>query len=103
MPLATFASVIAPSATCAVSIALVPIFDPITALSTIFTLLTEPSASFAVVIDASATFAVVTEPSAIFAEVIASFATVGFGYVPVRSPPADPLGGSDVGAPLSFE
>ena len=36
--------------------------------------------------------AVAMVPSAIFADVIADVATVGFGYVPVRSPPATPPG-----------
>src|SRR5258708_2378935 len=37
-------------------------------------------------------------PSRIFAEVIALLATVGFGYVPLRSPPAAPLGLVGAGA-----
>jgi 3-hydroxyacyl-CoA dehydrogenase len=36
------------------------------------------------------------------AEVTAPAAIVGLGYVPVRSPPAAPPGGSDVGAPTIF-
>ena len=46
----------------------------------------------AVVIALSATSAVAIVPSAIFADVIADGATLGFGYDPVRSPPAIPPG-----------
>ncbi|GBD04584.1 hypothetical protein HRbin20_00149 [bacterium HR20] len=42
-------------------------------------------------------------PSAIFALVTASLAIAGFGYVPVKSPPALPVGGKLVGAPVIFD
>ncbi|GBD04583.1 hypothetical protein HRbin20_00148 [bacterium HR20] len=42
-------------------------------------------------------------PSAIFALVTASLAIVGFGYVPVKSPPAAPVGGKLDGAPVIFD
>src|SRR5688572_15081797 len=41
---------------------------------------------------AAFTSALVIAPSAIFADVIAPVSTVGFGYVPLRSPPAAPVG-----------
>ena len=47
---------------------------------------------FAVVTALLAISAVAMVPSAIFVDVIADVATVGFGYVPVRSPPATPPG-----------
>src|SRR5688572_8978387 len=56
-----------------------------------------PGANLAAVTEASTIFAVVTEPSASFVLVIAPVVTVGLGYVPVRSPPAVPLTGSEVG------
>src|SRR4030095_1459609 len=51
-----------------------------------------PAASFAAVTDASTIFKVVTELSASFDVIIAPAVTVGFGYVPDKSPPAGPLG-----------
>ena len=36
-------------------------------------------------------------PAAIFDDVIAPLIILGFGYVPLKSPPAFPLGGSVVG------
>src|SRR4030095_7615539 len=39
---------------------------------------------------------------AVLARVIFAAPTVGSGYVPVRSPPAAPLRGSGVGAPVTF-
>jgi hypothetical protein len=41
-------------------------------------------------------FAKVTAPSSILAVVTASAAMVGFGYVPVRSPPAAPFGAREL-------
>src|SRR3954463_4195658 len=101
MPLATFASVTAPSAMCAVLTAKVRSFRPEIALSAIFEVVTVPLATFDVVI-ALATMspfwmlfarksfeygiaavalmsALMIVPSRIFAEVTASFAIVGFG------------------------
>ncbi|MNT83250.1 hypothetical protein D3C72_2230890 [compost metagenome] len=60
------------------------------------------SAILAVVTFASASLTVVIELLLIFAAVIALFAIVGFGNVPVRSPPALPLGARLVGAPDSL-
>src|ERR1041384_6311492 len=62
-----------------------------------FALVTDASIIFEVPTELSASFGLVTEASAIFAVVIARLETVGFGYVPLRSPPADPLGGNVVG------
>src|ERR1043165_1895615 len=56
-----------------------------------------PAANFAAVTEASAIFSVVTLLSASLVAVIALAATVGFGYVPDRSPPAAPSGGNEVG------
>jgi len=42
-------------------------------------------------------------PLASFDDVIAPSAMLGFGYVPLKSPPAEPLGGSEVGiTPLAI-
>src|SRR5258705_273644 len=95
-------------------------FKPEIALSAIFDVVTVPLATFDVVIAlammsmfwmlfvsvsfeygipaAAMMSALVIVPSAIFAEVIASAATVGFGYVPLRSPPAAPVAPEAAGA-----
>ena len=52
----------------------------------------DPSRILAEFTELSASFAVVTAPFAILAVVMASVLIVGFGYVPVRSPPAGPVG-----------
>ncbi len=108
IPAASFAAVIEPSATLAVVMASLASLVVPTDPSIILLAFTEPSASFAVVTaslailsvltEASAGFAVATAPSAIFAEVMALAPTAGFGYVPVRSPLADPPGGSVIPA-----
>src|SRR5205814_5914979 len=56
-----------------------------------------PTANLEAVIVASAIFTLVTEASAIFVVLTDPAAMVGFGYVPARSPPAFPVGASDVG------
>src|SRR5678815_6092092 len=56
-----------------------------------------PAASFALVTDASIIFEVVIELSAGLVVVTAPVVIVGLGYKPVKSPPAVPLGGNDVG------
>ena len=52
-----------------------------------------PGASFTPVTDASWIFEVPTELSASFVLSTADALIVGLGYVPVRSPPAEPPGG----------
>ena len=47
--------------------------------------------------DASATLAVVTARSASLFVVTTPLLIIGLGYVPVKSPPAVPFGGKDVG------
>ena len=56
-----------------------------------------PAASFALVTDASTILIVVTLLSASLAVVITPLLIVGLGYVPVKSPPAVPFGGKEVG------
>ena len=51
-----------------------------------------PAAILSVVTAPFATFAFVTAPSAIDVVVTALFASVGFGYVPASTPPAEPPG-----------
>ena len=100
--LESFDDVIAPSVTLVVVTALsarsadtiVPswIFADVTALFASFSVVTASSASFAFVTALSASLFVVTAASASLALLTALFAIVGFGYVPVRSPPALPVG-----------
>jgi len=58
---------------------------------------------FASVTFASKIFAVVTALAAIIAVVTAFVAIAGLGYVPDKLPPAGPLGGNVVGAPVIFD
>ena len=75
-------------------VALIPeaILESVTAASCSLVVVIAPSAILAVVIDWSDSLIVVTEKSASLIEVMALLATVGFGYLPERSPPAKPEG-----------
>ena len=70
------------------------IFDVVTAASLILAVVTAASLIFGVVTAASLIFGVVTAPSARRSVTTAPTRTVGFGYVPARSPPAGPTGGA---------
>ena len=69
----------------------------VTAPSAIRDVVTPPAAIFAAVMAPSAIFPSTTAPFASFSDVTDPALIRGLGYVPMRSPPAAPLGGNDVG------
>src|SRR2546430_527009 len=77
-------------------------FASVTEPSAILAVVTALSASLGVVTAPSARMSVVAAPDASFAVVTAPIAMRGFGYVPVRSPPAGPFGGKELGAPVTL-
>src|SRR5262249_49284450 len=67
-----------------------------------FASVTAPLARSIVPTVPSAIFALVTAPSASWVVPTAAPASPGFGYVPLRLPPAAPFGGNPVGTPVSL-